>query len=715
MKKTGNSANNIVVLFIALLAAHISFSQEMKPDHQSLNLDTLSSSDTLFNTIIHDPYRGLENLDHPKVKKWYQQQNIEARKQIENYPHYEKLLTRFKQIYKEKAINVSFPLFTDHGIYYVKKELSPYGDALIYRASISGEDNILFTFNKEDNYSTIEYFSPSPSGKFVALGLSKNGAETSTLVVFDTANKKLLKDSIQHTLFDFARWLPNEKGFFYHQLQYTDERKFQSTRVRLHRLGENVKEDPLILSDHLDFIKPTDIPFLKLYASSEYVMAAVYPDVGDFKELYYTTLTDAISGTASWKPLASLQDKIIGYALYHDTVFVETTKTNSNGTLLSFPIDKSISHAKTIVDPDDKIIDDFVINREGLYILYIKDIYCTIDRYDLHTHQISTVPLPAPGYAQLNDFSYPSIGYTSQGIIFAYDTWIEDYAYYYYDYERQQTIPIDIYPSVKYETELDSKMVEVRSKDGILIPMTIIFSKGQALKDRPTILYGYGMYGMSETPIFRRYLLPWFEQGGIFAVAHVRGGGEKGQDWYDQGKYDQKANSWKDFNTCARFLIEKRYTSRGKLAAYGESGGGLMVSRAMTEAPSLFQAIGIQSGLLNPYRLEAKGNTVHVNELGSTKDSTGLSILKNNDPYLNIQRKDNYPPVFLSCGWYDNRVDIWHSGKFAARLQHQINPSPTLLYIYNGGHFNATDVEMLAKKQAALFAFFFKHLSINDI
>lgn len=715
MKKINNLAINIAMLLIALLAAHISFSQEMEPDNQSLNLNTISSSDTLFNMVIDDPYRGLENLDQSEVKKWYQKQNKKARNLIENYPHYEKLLNRFKEIYKEKSIDVSFPLHTNHGIYYVKKEPSSYGDALIFRASINGEDNTLFTCDKRSNYSTIEYFSPSPSGKFIALGLSKNGIETSTLVVFDAENKKLLKDSIQHTLFDFPKWLPNEEGFFYHQLKYTDDRKFQSTRVRLHKLGESVKEDPLILSDHLDFIKSTDIPFLKLYASSEYVLAAVYPDVGDFKELYYTTLTDAISGTANWKPLASLQDKIIGYALYHDTVFVETTKTSSNGTLLSFPINKTISQAKKIIAPDDKIIDDFVINREGLYILYTKDIYCTIERFDLQTHQISTVPLPAPGYAQLNDFSYPSIGYTSQGIIFAYDTWIEDYAYYYYDPEQQQIIPTNIYPSVKYEIELDSKMVEVRSKDGVLIPMTIIFSKEHALKDSPAILYGYGMYGMSETPIFRRYLLPWFEQGGIFAVAHVRGGGEKGQDWYDQGKYDQKENSWKDFNACARYLVENKYTSKGKLAAYGESGGGLMISRAMEEAPSLFQAIGIQSGLLNPFRLEAKGNTVHISELGSVKDSVSLSILKNNDPYLNIRKQDHYPPVFLSGGWYDNRVDIWHSGKFAARLQHQINPSPTLLYIYKGGHFNSTDTEILAKKQAALFAFFFKYLSIDDI
>jgi len=278
------------------------------------------------------------------------------------------------------------------------------------------------------------------------------------------------------------------------------------------------------------------------------------------------------------------------------------------------------------------------------------------------------------------------------GVVFNTGTWTRFGGYYAYDPAAGVVVDTRLQPQGRYDNpgDLVSTEVKVKSHDGTLVPLSIVHRKG--LKPdgtNPTILYGYGAYGISQTPFFRPQYLAWFERGGVFAVAHVRGGGENGEEWYKGGFQQTKPNTWRDAIACAEWLVAKGYTSPARLAIQGGSQGGIFVGRAITERPELFGAAIDQVPVSDAVRSSFESNgELDKTELGTTETEPGFRALLAMSPYHHVRDGVKYPAVLVTAGSNDPRVDAWQAAKMAARLQAATaSGKPVLLRVdFDAGH-----------------------------
>ena len=324
---------------------------------------------------------------------------------------------------------------------------------------------------------------------------------------------------------------------------------------------------------------------------------------------------------------------------------------------------------ETLVKEDsERVITDITITKQGLFYVKTKN-GVEAKLYRLHKGNEKIIPLPK------------SVGYISvlsKGVDYN-DLWIETQGWtskkerYKYNYKTKTFENANIVPVQKYP-ELDDVIVEeieVPSHDGVMVPLSIIYKKGiQMNSNHPLFILGYGAYGISMSPHFRANMLHWLSNGGVYAVAHVRGGGEKGDAWHKGGFKTTKPNTWKDFIACTEYLIHQKYTSPKKIAIWSGSAGGILIGRAITERPDLFAVAIIRVGLLNSIRLEYQPNGQNnTKEFGTVNDSTEFKALYEMDAYHHIKDGVNYPAVYLTAGLNDARVPAWQPAKFTARMQ----------------------------------------------
>jgi prolyl oligopeptidase len=257
--------------------------------------------------------------------------------------------------------------------------------------------------------------------------------------------------------------------------------------------------------------------------------------------------------------------------------------------------------------------------------------------------------------------------------------------------------------------DLTVEEIEVPSYDGVKVPLSIIYKKGIKLDGKnPTLIDAYGAYGISMKPYFNRNRLMWFKNGGIYAMAHVRGGGEKGDNWYKGGFKSTKSNCWKDLIACSEYLIKNKYTSSQNIAVTGSSAGGITVGRAITERPELFKVAVIYVGLLNTVRIENTSNLSVAAEFGTVKDSLEFKYLLDMDTYHHIHKGVNYPSILFTAGLNDFRVPVWQIAKAAAKMQEvSKGENLILLRIEDKGHFNYPS-------EADVYSFLFWQLGHPD-
>jgi prolyl oligopeptidase len=272
------------------------------------------------------------------------------------------------------------------------------------------------------------------------------------------------------------------------------------------------------------------------------------------------------------------------------------------------------------------------------------------------------------------------------------NSWTKALKIYAYDPGTKQLTDTRMQPVGPFDDllNLESIEVDVPSHDGTLVPLSIIHQKGLKLDgSNPTLLEGYGAYGVSDDPYFDPVLLAWFERGGVYADCHVRGGGEYGEAWHLGGKGATKPNTWRDFIACAEYLVQKKYTSPAHLAGKGESAGGILIGRAITDRPDLFGAAIIRVGILDMLRFETTANGVsNIPEFGSTKTKEGFDALYAMSSYNHVRDATAYPAVLLTTGDNDPRIDPWIVAKMTARLQAATTSGkPVLLRVdYGAGH-----------------------------
>jgi prolyl oligopeptidase len=345
------------------------------------------------------------------------------------------------------------------------------------------------------------------------------------------------------------------------------------------------------------------------------------------------------------------------------------------------------SKATTVLEFKDEVIKNFSASKNLIIVETLKDgigkIY-TVEKNDFS--KVKEVELPVIGSAAI-----AFADEDSEQFLLTLNSWTSAPQFYLYDESKKELKKTDLQPAGKYDSfdDIEAKEVVVKSHDGEMVPLSILHKKGMELNGKnPTWLIGYGAYSISSLPSFNPMRRAWLERGGVYAVAHVRGGGEKGEAWYRGGFKATKPNTWKDFIACAEFLIENQYTSPAYLAGSGTSAGGILIGRAMTERPDLFAVAIPRVGCMNAVRFEFTENAVNTPEFGTVKDSLEFTYLLEMDAYQKLKEGTNYPASFITAGMTDSRVSPWQPGKFAARLQ-AVNKTkrPVILRVeFEGGH-----------------------------
>jgi prolyl oligopeptidase len=411
-----------------------------------------------------------------------------------------------------------------------------------------------------------------------------------------------------------------------------------------------------------------------------------------------------------WVKVVETADDVTDMTVAADSVFILSHKDAPRFKVLKLSLDKpEVSTAQVVVPPGESVVTGLAAARDALYVRRMNGGISELLRVAYTDGaQPTTIALPFAG-----DLEALSADPRLPGVVFSLGGWTRFGAIYTYDPQHAKVIDIRLQPQSKYDNPSDLVSLEVKATaaDGTLVPLSIVHRKGLQLDgSNPTILYGYGAYGISMTPFYRATWLPWFERGGVLAVAHVRGGGEYGEDWYKAGYKATKSNTWRDAIACGEWLVAHRYTRPNRLAIFGGSAGGIFVGRSITERPDLFGAAIDDVPVSDTLRMERSANGVpNIPEFGTVKKEDEFKALLEMSPYAHVKNGVAYPAVLLVTGINDPRVDAWQAGKMAARLAAATTGGkPILLRIdYDAGHGMGSTKKSQYEERADIFAFLF--------
>lgn len=673
-------------------------------------LNSQPSVDIYFGQKIIDKYRVLENIKNSTVLQWIKEERKLYDSISKLIPQRDSLEKKLEDVIYSSNVRGGFPRVTGKKIFFFRSFVREKLQAIFYKSDLNSKEIELFntkSINEKDKTYNIDYYEPSFDGKYIALGISVNGDEMSVIRIINVETKKFLPESIERATYGTPFWIPGKDGFFYAQLKEmkSDEdfkTKYEDNKVMLHWLNSDSKNDKEIFSRKLNNslqLDKIDIPFICTFPNSDKVLAFTFHGSTPYLSLYYASLNDLINTpeSISWRKASDSDDNVSTFALNNNQLYVLSFKDNPNGVVRRVELGKKISEGTILLEGKGEVLEDLIQTPNFLYIKKLKNGNSNITSVDFSNNSINTVKLPYDGYAYIKpNFGTPPVFFNSNDLFFGIESWNREFGVYSYNPEQKQTIKTDLRAQGKYgnPTDILVKDIEVPSHDGVMVPLTIVYSKNIKLNGRnPTLIEGYGAYGVSMNATFDLPLLVWLRMGGIYAVAHVRGGGEKGDDWYKGGYKLTKSNSWKDFIACSEYLIRNKYTAPKFLAAKGVSAGGITAGRAITERPDLFKAAVIDVGKLNSLRSENSSNSLSVSEYGTVKDSAEFKSILDMDVYHHIKENINYPSLLITAALKDARVDWWQPGKAVARFQDVSDGKNNIVLfkITDNGHFGTAD------------------------
>jgi prolyl oligopeptidase len=493
--------------------------------------------------------------------------------------------------------------------------------------------------------------------------------------------------------------------------------KYQNSQTYWHRLGTALEQDKVVLAHGvapLENASPTVWPCITR-VSAGYAIATIFNGTQRNIDAYVATLDSLSQNTPKWIKICDAADEVRRFTAHEKDLYLLTSKNAARFKIIKTSLVKpDLSTAETVLLESDSIVKDMLAANDALYAIVTDK---GIDKLIRITYdgKIELLELPYDGAVifSKNDLH-------ADGAILVITAWTKYYGIYEYDPATNLFTDLGLQSKGKYDNPEDLVSIEVtvKSHDGTMVPLSIIHKQGVPLDgSNPCWLTGYGAYGFSLNPSYGHTLYAWYERGGILAIAHVRGGGENGEEWYRAGFQQTKPNTWKDFITCAEYLIEHKYTSPAKLAGEGVSAGGILIGRAITERPDLFAVAIPCVGCLNQVRLETTPNGVNnIPEFGSCETEAGFQALYEMDAFLHVRNGVNYPAMLITHGITDPRVEPWQSAKFAARVQAaSASGKPVLLRMdYEAGHGIGSIKTQVIQKRADIFAFMMWHFGMEN-
>jgi prolyl oligopeptidase len=668
---------------------------------------TVDASDTYFGITYYDPYRWLENLKDPEVESWFKAQARLTDDQLVKIPGRDALVQEWLALDKLRP-QVYSDITYEHGRIFYKKTLGGENvGKLYYRDGWAGREKLLFDPGPYNaGVTTINSFSPSWNGKYVVLALTSGGAEWSEVRILNVERGTLLPESLYPSS-GANGWMKDNQTFFYDAGNVTDTKSLGielNRETKLHKIGTDFAADRDIFSDEKD----PDLGIAPKEWASAYIDES-YPDyiigsvstVQSEMRLYYAPVSDLKKDKINWNMLCKTSDNLVrGLVFYGDYVYAITHTDAPKYKLVRTSVKHpDWAHAETVIPEGADSLHSITKSRHYLLVVYTDGVVCRLVKYEWATGKVSEVKLPASGTV---DVSCPD--WKSDRCLVDITSWISPRTTYDYDaktdgFAKSTFNTAIVYPGFE---NLVSEEVEAPGMDGTPIPLSIIYQKGIPMDgSNSCILTGYGAYGYSMDPYFS-ILRSVANRGVVMAIAHVRGGGEKGEAWYRAGYKTTKPNTWKDFISCAEYLVKHGYTSPQKLGGTSTSAGGILITRAITERPDLFAAAVCNVGCANAMRMEFSPNgPVNTPEFGTVKDPVECKALYEMDGVQHVQKGVNYPAVLGVCGWNDPRVAPWEPGKFVAAVQAATTSGkPVLLKVnYDNGHF--TEDKMVTFKNVA--------------
>jgi prolyl oligopeptidase len=637
--------------------------------------------DVYFGTKISDPYRYMENLKDSTVQQWFKAQADYSRKILNSIPGRQKLIDKMVEFDSRRSSKIQLFEISDNNRYlYLKTTPSDQTGKLFYRDGYEGKETLLYDPVKHSSDSTLKFSISSAAlsidGSKVALEIAPNGSESGEIVIMDIRDLKKYPEKIDRSVGGVS-WIQDGSGLFYLRLKSSDvhqkDRELDS-KAFFHLIGTDPAKDAEVLSrekyPQLGF-KAEAMPFVIYDKDSKYLFAYL-STVDNRQTVFYAPFSELKKDKINWKPLFKPEDEVYGFQTTDKDLYIFTPKGAPKFKLLKTSVkDPDIANAEVVI-PEDKngTIESFAVTSEGLYYTLSENGVTARLFYEANGEKSPReIKLPfAAGTAsvngrsfKLNDVWVNISGWSSANQRYRYLSQKNEFA-------LENLSSVAEYPEYK---DLVVEELMIPSHDGVKVPLSLVYNKG-IKKDgnNPVLFFGYGAYGSSMNPFFSPAFLLWTSNGGIFAVAHVRGGGELGDQWHKGGFKTTKPNTWKDLIASAEYLIAEKFTSPQKIAIYSASAGGILIGRAMTERPDLFAAAIPEVGCLNAVRMEETPNgPVNAPEFGTVKDSVECKALIEMDSYLHIKEGEKYPATLITAGMNDPRVIAWQPGKFAARLQ----------------------------------------------
>ncbi len=665
---------------------------------------------------VDDPYRYMENLNVPEVENWIREQAAYTSKILRNIPGRDILYERLVELDAGKPFGIwGIHRLSDGTMFFKKRSKGENLPKLNVRFAGSEMDELLIdpeTIISEDKqHYSIGSYTPSPNGKYVVYGLAKGGSEETVLHIMEVKTGNKLRETIDRieTAYNSPKWLPDGSGFFYCRRQELppdapETDIYKNSKVYFHKLGDDISNDIIIMGSELsklDELIDVDFPSISIPVNSDYAVAKIKH--GDSKELtiYTAPVNTLLTGNIPWVMVCADKDEVIGFAVHNNDIYLRTSQNAPRYKIVSTSLENpDFSNAKEVIQKGEWVVEGLSAAKDALYVGVNDGGFNRIIRLGYDN--------PVPVQLVLPDNSAGHVVSVSQHhekILLSTNSWTKGSLTYEYDPVTGNFTDSGLTPKGMYDdvTGYTSSEVKVKSHDATMVPLSIIHRNDIKLDGtNPTLVSGYGAYGNSRGVNFDPLKLAWLERGGVLAVAHVRGGGEYGREWHRAGQMLTKPNTWKDFIACAEYLIEKGYTSKGKIGGQGGSAGGILIGRAITERPDLFAAAIISVGCLDAIRMETTTNGVpNIQEFGTVTNEDGFKGLYEMSSYHHVEDGVAYPAVLLTHGINDPRVNPWMSAKMTARLQAATSSGKPVLFRveYGAGHgVGSTQNQRLAQK-----------------
>lgn len=686
------------------------------------------SIDEYFGIKVLDEYRNLENLNDLSTSDWMKSQTQYSLSVLKNIPNRNFYINKRMEFEKRKSFSVYNIIVTKNDLhFYLKKKPEENVEKLYFRIKQEGIENEIFNpetykANLKKQFQ-INYIQPNHDGSKIVIALTESGKEISEMVIYDVKKQKILPYIITNCWPSDGggvTWLPDNNSFIYLNYPVIDPNSnlfLKNLQSVLYKVGDDPSKLNIIFSKNNNpdlNINPEDFPIVSLPNASKYLIGQV-SGATNFRDTYYVNL-NTTNYQKKWKLLFSKEEKITDFIIKGNKIFYISEK-NGNNAIYSTSLEKPdfVNPNLLISTIPNEVISNIYSIKQGFIFNTLKNgVEAKLYQYD--NEKVSHLQLPFVS----GSISIQTLNHLSNDFWIECSGWKNELERFKYISTKRKFTKENITNIVEYPEFRDIIVEEttVKSHDGEEIPLSLIYNRNLVKNhNNPVLIDAYGSYGINISPYPSKTYMLWAMQGGVVAVAHVRGGGEKGEKWHEGGYKLTKPNSWKDLISCAEYMINEGFTSNNKIGIWGGSAGGITIGRAMTDRPDLFKVAIIEAGVLNASRMEFTPNGPNnVKELGSVKIESELKALLEMDAYLKIKKGEKYPATLITGGINDPRVSPWMPTKFAAKLlANNTSSNPIFLKIdYDGGHGGDIPTSQKYSNLADIFAFAFWQLGHPD-